>query len=72
MTPDDKYSRCNMQIFLQQLQRPLSQKGKAFCAFFIAFVKYAWNFEHSEKKEEFPRLIITDIIASEKDVYLSV
>ena len=28
--------------------------------------------EHSEKKEEFPSLIITEIIASEKDVYLSV
>ena len=27
---------------------------------------------HSEKKEEFPSLIITEIIASEKDVYLSV
>ena len=26
----------------------------------------------SEKKEEFPSLIITEIIASEKDVYLSV
>ena len=28
--------------------------------------------EHSEKKEEYPSLIITEIIASEIDVYLSV
>ena len=28
--------------------------------------------EHSEKKEEYPSLIITEIIASEMDVYLSV
>ena len=28
--------------------------------------------EHSEKEEEYPSLIITDIIASERDVYLSV
>ena len=28
LTPDDKCSRRYMQIFLQQLQTPLSQKGK--------------------------------------------
>ena len=39
--------------------------------FFIAFLKCAWNLEHSEKKEEYPSLIITEIIASERDVYLS-
>ena len=72
LTPDDKYSRRYMQIFLQQLQRPLSQKGMAFFRFFIAFLKCAWNLEHSEKKEEYPSLIITEIIASERDVYLNV
>ena len=72
LTPDDKYSRRYMQIFLQQLQRPLSQKGMAFFQFFIAFLKCAWNLEHSEKKEEYPSLIITEIIASERDVYLNV
>ena len=39
LTPDDKYSRRHMQIFWQQLQRPLSQKGNAFFRFFIIF----WN-----------------------------
>ena len=38
----------------------------------IAFLKCAWNAEHSEKKEEYPSLIITEIIRSERDVYLSV
>ena len=38
----------------------------------MAFLKCAWNLEHSEKEEEYPRLIITEIIASERDVYLSV
>ena len=51
-TPDDKYSRHYMQIFLQQLQTPLSKKGMAFFRFFIAFLKYAWNLKNSEKKEE--------------------
>ena len=39
LTPDDKCSRHYMQIFLQQLQTPLSQKGKDFFRFFNAF----WN-----------------------------
>ena len=72
LTPDDKYSRRNSQIFWQQIQTPLSQKGKTLCGYFIAFLKCAWNLEHSEKKEQYPSLIITEIIASERDVYLSV
>ena len=71
LTPDDKYSRRYMQIFWQQLQRPLYQKGLFFFRFFFAFLKCAWNIQHSEKKEEYPTLIITEIIASERDVYLS-
>ena len=72
LTPDDKYSRRNMQIFWQQHQTLLSQKGNTFCIFLIAFLKCAWNLEDSEKKEKYPSLIITEIISSEKDVYLSV
>ena len=72
LTPDDKYSRRYMQIFWQQLQRPLSQKGMVVFRFFIAFLKCARNLEHSEKKEEYPSLIITEIIGTERDVYLSV
>ena len=50
LTPDVKYSRRNMYIFWQQRQTLLSQEKKTFCGFFIAFPKYAWNLEHSEKK----------------------
>ena len=39
LTPYDKYSRRSMQIFWQQLQTSLSQKGMVFFRFFIAF----WN-----------------------------
>ena len=52
LTPDDKYSRRYLQIFWQQLQTSLSQKGMAFFPFFIAFLKFAWNLQNSEKKEE--------------------
>ena len=72
LTPDDKYSRRNMQIFWQQLQKPLSQKGKTFCTFLIVFLNCGWNLQRSENQEEYPFLIMTDIIASERDVYLSV
>ena len=72
LTPDDKYPRRNMQIFWEQLQTLLSQKREAFCQFLIAFLKCAWNLEHSKKKEEYPSLIISEIIASERDLYLSV
>ena len=72
LTPDDKYSRRNMQSFWQQVQTPFSHKGQTFLRFFIEFLKYAWNLEHSQKKEECPSIIIAEIFASERDVYLSV
>ena len=72
LTPDDKYSRRNMQIFWQQLPTALSQGENTFCRFLIVFLKCAWNWERSEKKEEYPSLITTEIIESERDVYLSV
>ena len=48
------------------------KKKTHFFRFLIAFLKCAWNLEHSEKKEKYPSPIITEIIASERDVYLSV
>ena len=72
LTPDDKYSRRHMQIFWQQLQTPLSQKGKTFSRYLIVFLKCSWNLQRSKKQEEYPSLIITEIIASERDIYLSV
>ena len=39
LTPDDKYSRQNIETFWQQVQMPLSQKGKTFFDFLLNF----WN-----------------------------
>ena len=72
LTLDDKYSPRNMQIFWKQLQTLLSQEEKTFRGFFIAFQKCAWNLEYSVRKEEYPSLINTEIISSERDVYLGV
>ena len=72
LTPDDKYSRRNIQIFWQQMQATLSQKGKTFCPFFIVFLNCGWNLKRSENQQEYPSLIMNEIIASETDVFLSV
>ena len=72
LTADDKYSGSNMQTFPQQFQTPLSQKQKTFSRFFIVFLKCAWNLEHFQKKEEYPSLIISEIIDAEKRGYLKV
>ena len=72
LTVDDKYSRSNMQNFPEQFQTPLSQKQKTFSGFFIAFLKYAWNLEHFQKKDKYPSLIISEIIDAERRGYLNV
>ena len=72
MTADDKYSCCNMQNFLQQLQTLLSEKRKTYSGFFIQILKCAWNLEHFEKKYESPSLIIAEIIVSERGCYWNV
>ena len=69
---DDKYSGINMQNLRQQFQTPLSQKQKAFSELFIAFLKCASNLEHFQKKDEYPRLIISEIIDAERRGYLNV
>ena len=62
LTADDKYSRSILQNFSQLFQTPLSQKQKSFWAFLIALVKCAWNLENFQKKDEYPSLIIFEII----------
>ena len=72
-----------MQNFPQQLQTPISQKQKIFSGFFIAYLECASNLEHFEKKDEhpsnnfkhqypYPRLVISEIIDSERVGYLNV
>ena len=64
LTADDKYSRSNMQNLQQQFQTPLSQKQKTFSWVFIGFLKCTWNLEHFQRRDEYPSLIIDEIIDS--------
>ena len=61
-----------MQNFPQQFQTLLSQKQKIFPGFFIAFLKCASNVEHFQKKDEYPSLIISEIVDAERRGYLNV
>ena len=58
--------------FTKQLEAPLSQKQKTFSQIFLAFLKFALNLEHFEKKDEYPSLVISRIIDSERGGYLNV
>ena len=66
LTADDKCCCSNMQSSPQQFKTPLPQKEKAFYAFPIEFLKCAWNLEHFFKKDEYPKLIISEILDSER------
>ena len=72
MTTDDKYSRRNMLNFTQKLEALLPQKQKTFSGLFLAFLKCALNLEHFEEKDEYPSLVISRIIDSERGGYLNV
>ena len=72
MTADDRYFRCNIHNFPQQLQTPISQKQKIFSGLFIAYLECASNLEHFEKKDEHPSPVISEIIDSETVGYLNV
>ena len=61
-----------MQNLPQQFQTPLSHKQKIFSEFFIGFLKCAWKLEHFGKKDEYPGLIISEIIEAKRRGYLNV
>ena len=61
-----------MQSLPRQFQTPLSQKLNISSGFFITFLKCAWNLEHFQEKDEYPTLIISEIIDAERRGYLNV
>ena len=71
LTADDKYFGSNMKNFRQQFLMPLSQKQNVFSPFYIEILKCAWNLEHFQKKDEYPSLIISEIIDAERRRYLN-
>ena len=72
MTTDDKYSRRNMLNFTQQFEALLSPKQKTFSVCYIEFLKCYLNLEHFEKEYEYPSIVTSRIIDSERGGYLNV
>ena len=69
---DDKYSGSNMKNFPQQFQTPLSQKQKTFLGFLLHFWNVHEIYSIFKKKDEYPSLIISEIIETERCSYLNV
>ena len=55
-----------MQNLPKKFQTPASQEQNTFSRLFNAFLKYGWNLEHFQKKNEYPSLIISEIIDAER------
>ena len=55
-----------MRSLPQKFETPPSQKQNTFPGLINAFLKFAWNLEHFQKKDEYPSLIISEIIDAER------
>ena len=71
LTADNMYSRCNMHISRKDFKRHYL-KNKRFLGIFYCISEIAWNLEHLEKKEEYPSLLISEIMDCERAGYLNV
>ena len=49
-------------IYHNNFKRHYLLNKKLFLNFFIAFLKYAWNLEHFQKKDEYASLILSETI----------
>ena len=59
-------------MFTATISNAINSEKKDFFWFFIAFLKLAWNSEHFQENDEYPSLIISEIIDVEKRGYLLV
>ena len=66
LTPDDKYSVCNIWNLQELYQMHLSNKLRTLCKFFSPFFKSASNFQHFEKKDDSHSLCISGITDCER------
>ena len=68
-----------MEVFRQQyaefiatISSPIISESKDFSWFFIAFLKCGWNSVHFSKNDEYPSLIISEVIDAKTSGYLNV
>ena len=58
--------------FTQQFEELFSKKQRTFSGLFLLFLKCALNLENLAKKDEYPSLVFSRIIDSERGGYLNV
>ena len=58
-------------VYCNNFKRHYLRRNRLFLIF-IAFLKCAWNLEHFQINDEYPSLIISEIIDVEKRGYLPV
>ena len=58
-------------IYGNNFKRHYHKKKKNFTGLFIAFLTCAWNLEHFQKRDEYPIVIISEIIDAEWRIYLN-
>ena len=58
--------------FTQQFEELFSKKQRTFSGWFLLFLKCALNLENLAKKDEYPSLVFSRIIDSERGGYLNV
>ena len=61
-----------MLTFTQQFEELFSKKQRTFSGLFLLFLKCALNLENLAKKDEYPSLVFSRIIDSERGGYLNV
>ena len=59
-------------ISRNKFKRTYIKEKRLFLDFFIAFLKGASNLEHFGKKDEYPSLIISEMMDFERGAYLNV
>ena len=71
LTANYEYSRSNTDNLPLPFQMQLSEKLKKYFAFFIVFLQSALNFEHFFLKKEPHTRSISEVIDSQRRVYLN-
>ena len=59
-------------ISCNKFKRHYLKNKIVFADIFIGFLKCAWKLEHFEKKDEYPSLIISEIMDCKRGGYLNV
>ena len=68
VTADDKYTLLKRDKLTIPIQMHLHQKCSNFSQFFAAFLKWSWNFEHFDKKNDAHRFCNFEITDTENVV----